>query len=106
LPDVLQALLKGAILGGITFSIIFGIALNEPWWFPDWHWAFALAGAGLLLLLFGLQRAFLLITAILFLTTLPSIMTQREILVLGGLFLSGGMIARGAIELVPHKSTT
>ena len=104
LSDLLVALVKGAILGGMAFALLFGLILNHTFWFTSWHWAFALAGLGLLLFLFGIQRGFLLVALILFLTTVPSMVTRRDILVLGGLFLAGGMIVRGWIELLPGKA--
>lgn len=105
-PNFFLVLFKGAILGSMTFSLIFGIVLHGAWWFPNWHWAFALGGVGLLLFLFGFQRTLLFLTAALFLTLVPLLVSQREILVLGGGFLGGGMILRGVLEIAPRKPTT
>jgi hypothetical protein len=106
LVNVLQGMLKGALLGSMAFALIFGIVLHISLWFLNWHWAFTIVGAALLLFLFGVRQATLLILSILFMITIPSLITDREILFLGGLFLCSSMIVRGFIECLPLRVTS
>lgn len=102
--NILVAMLKGALLGSMVFSLFWGIDSYVSFWFFDWHWVFTLAGAALLVFLFGARRTVLLIIGILFLMIIPELIMQRGTLFLGGLFLGGGMLVRGFIEYLPRNA--
>jgi hypothetical protein len=99
--DLLLTMFKGLLLGGLAFALSAGIVVNRLFWLTGWHWAFALLAVAVLLFLFGIQRGFLLMLALLFLMTIPSLLAYREVLLIGLLFLVGGIVGRVCIEFLP-----
>jgi hypothetical protein len=99
--DTFEALLKGAILGGIVFTIIFGVVLNLPFWLTGWHWAFGIAGAALLAFLIGFRHAVLVISFGVAIVTALEIVGHPALLLFLLLFIGAGTITRGLIEVFP-----
>ena len=100
--DMGLASFKGAILGLFSFAIIFSfitLRVSGFCWLVGWHWALATGAIILSLLLIGFNYTLLIILAVALLLSSRAMITHPIPLLL---FIGGGILLRGILELLPH----
>lgn len=101
--DAAFASSKGAALGLFVFAVTYSfitLRLSGFCWLVGWHWAFAIGGILLLLLMAGFEITLLVIAAIALWLSRGTIIAQPRIMLL---FIAGGVLLRLLLEFFPRK---
>ena len=100
---LVQAVIKGGVLGLVAVGLLFGVLPALTWWQVGWHWQFALGALLTATVLFGLKRVLLVAFLAALIQALPAFRSERPLVGLTILILISARILWECVRIVLRR---